>query len=234
MSFLIAIEGIDGSGKGTQATRLCETLRHQGLRVGLLSFPRYEATRFGRAIADFLNGRFGTLQTVHPQLAALLFAGDRFESRSLIETTLAENDVVICDRYVASNVAHQAAKLPESQRSELMAWIESIEFDVYALPRPDLTLLLDLPATLAQELVARKAARHYTEKAADLHEADTGYLQQVRNVYRQLAAGNATWRTTEICGESGIRSITEIATEIAGLVGDALPPTGCSTPTGLS
>src|SRR5690606_25094396 len=181
MSMLIALEGIDGSGKGTQSQRLLQTLRADGHRVALLSFPRYDETFFGRAIGQFLNGRFGSLDQVHPQLAALLFAGDRFESRDVIVQALAEHDIVLCDRYVASNIAHQAAKLDRPQRSELQAWIAQLEFEVYSLPQPDLTLLLDLPAATAQQLIARKSARSYTDKTADLQEADTGYLQRVRD-----------------------------------------------------
>ena len=85
MSVLIAIEGIDGSGKGTQAARLHTHFLSQGLKSTMLSFPRYQQTRFGQKVGDFLNGEFGTLDTVHPLLVSLLFAGDRFESRELIE-----------------------------------------------------------------------------------------------------------------------------------------------------
>src|SRR5436309_12852628 len=102
---LIAIEGIDGSGKGTQARRLIERLAASGRRAALLSFPRYGETLFGRAIGEFLNGRFGTLDQVHPFLASLLYAGDRFESRRLLAELLATHDVVVLDRYVASHLA---------------------------------------------------------------------------------------------------------------------------------
>src|SRR3712207_3314277 len=107
---LIAIEGIDGSGKGTQARLLRERCRAAGLSAALISFPRYAETRFGRAVGKFLNGRFGTLDQVSPFLAALLYAGDRFESRTLLRESLFANDVVVLNRYVASNVAHQGSK----------------------------------------------------------------------------------------------------------------------------
>src|SRR5262245_14747793 len=95
---LIAIEGIDGSGKGTQAARLVAGLQEKGLRVELISFPRYRDTFFGARIGDFLNGRFGGLAEVHPFLAATLFAGDRLESRQLLEDALGRNNVVVLDR----------------------------------------------------------------------------------------------------------------------------------------
>jgi len=214
---LIAIEGIDGSGKGTQSALLVEHLRQTGHRVALLSFPRYEQTRFGAAIGDFLNGRFGELNTVHPQLAALLFAGDRFESKDVILKAAAENEVVVFDRYVASNVAHQAAKLDGPERSQLIRWIEAIEYEVYGVPRVGLTILLDLPAAAAQRLIAEKARRSYTDKTADLHEEDAGYLEQVRLVYRTLAEQNASWVRIDCTVDGTIRPADEITAQVRAL-----------------
>src|SRR5947209_2867214 len=87
--------------------------------AGLLSFPRYQATLFGRAVGDFLNGRFGSLEEVHPFLVSLLFAGDRFESKSVLLDAIETHDVVVLDRYVYSNVAHQASKCEGAERAEL-------------------------------------------------------------------------------------------------------------------
>lgn len=211
---LIAVEGIDGSGKGTQSRLLADRLQASGGRVALLSFPRYAETTFGGFVGEYLNGRFGSLDAVHPLLAALLFAGDRLESRGLILDALAAHDVVICDRYVASNVAHQSAKREGAERAELARRIEAVEYGVHALPRPDRTLLLDLSAAHAARHIAAKAKRDYTDAAADLHEADTGYLDRVRTTYRELAAGDATWRLIETERDGRVRAIDAIADEI--------------------
>ena len=215
---LIALEGIDGSGKGTQAARLCERLQSAGTSVSLLSFPRYEATRFGRAIGDFLNGRFGTLDSVHPLLASLLYAGDRLESRAVLEEALRGHQVVVLDRYVASNVAHQGAKRHGLERAELREWIETIEFEIYQLPRPDLVILLDLPAQDAQHLIAKKQARSYTDKTADLQEADGFYLAEVREVYRDLAAGQPNWRMVSCLEKGQLRTIEDVGEEVFQIV----------------
>jgi dTMP kinase len=106
---LIVIEGIDGSGKGTQAQQLTERLAAAGHRVRLLSFPRYRDTLFGQAIGEFLNGRFGQLDEVHPFLASVLYAADRYESKQVLLEALQQSDFVVCDRYVPSNLAHQGA-----------------------------------------------------------------------------------------------------------------------------
>ena len=113
---LVAIEGIDASGKTTQTPLLKARIQSCGLSVETLSFPRYGETLFADAVADYLNGEFGSLAMVPPQFAALLFAGDRFESLDLIAQLAQSFDVLILDRYVASNVAHNAAKVsPESR-----------------------------------------------------------------------------------------------------------------------
>lgn len=211
---LIVIEGIDGSGKGTQAQQLTERLTAAGRRVQLLSFPRYRETLFGHAIGDFLNGRFGQLNEVHPFLASVLYAADRYESKSVLANALQSSDVVVCDRYVPSNLAHQGAKLDGAERDELLRTIDRIEFDVFGLPRPSQIVLLDVPVEIAQRNIAAKKPRSYTDKSADLQEADAVYLQRVRDVYLQLAAADANWQRVESVRNSEQRSITEIGDDI--------------------
>lgn len=214
MSELIVIEGIDGSGKGTQAARLIEQLRAAGRRCELLSFPRYRDTRFGGKIGDFLNGRFGQLDQVSPFLVSLLFAGDRFESKQVLTRALAENDLVICDRYVASNIAHQAAKLDGAEREELIEWVRYVEHSLYELPHPHRTVFLDLPVAHATRLIALKAQRSYTDRAADLQEADAAYLQRVHDIYARLAATEPNWLRIDCLDTGELKSVDGIATEV--------------------
>jgi dTMP kinase len=211
---LIVIEGIDGSGKGTQARQLTDRLIAAGHRTQLLSFPRYRETLFGHAIGDFLNGHFGQLHEVHPFLASVLYAADRFESKSVLTDALQQSDFVICDRYVPSNLAHQGAKLDGSARDELLRTIDRIEFDVFGLPRPTQVVLLDVPVEIAQRNIAAKNPRNYTDKAADLQEADAAYLQKVRDVYLQLATSQPNWLRIESVRAGVQRSVTDIAADI--------------------
>jgi dTMP kinase len=211
---LIAIEGIDGSGKGTQAKALADRLAAAGHRVELLSFPRYRETLFGQAIGDFLNGRFGQLNEVHPFLASVLYAADRYESKEVLLKALATNEAVVCDRFVPSNLAHQGAKLNGVERAELLQTIQQIEFDIFALPRPQLVVLLDVPVDVAQRNIAAKKPRSYTDKVADLQEADGDYLQKVREVYLQLASENANWYRVESVHNGQLRSVADIADEV--------------------
>ena len=215
---LVALEGIDGSGKGTQAKLLHQSLSTDGFVAELISFPRYSETRFGRAIGDFLNGRFGTLADVSPYLVSLLYAGDRFESKQVILDAAAKNDLVIFDRYVPSNIAHQVSKMPAAERKELIDWIETIEYGIYELPKPDLLVLLDLPATQAQKLIAQKQQRDYTDKTADLQEADAEYLENVRQTYLELADCQSGWHCIECNPNETLRTVESIHEEIRSVV----------------
>lgn len=211
---LIAIEGIDGSGKGTQAKLLLDRFTAQGVSATLLSFPRYSETRFGGFVGEYLNGRYGSLDEVHPFLAALLFAGDRFESRQTLLDAIERHAVVICDRYVASNVAHQAAKRGGADRDVLIRRIESVEFEVFGLPRPDRTILLDLSVENARRLIAKKAKRSYTDQTEDLHESDGLYLGSVGDVYRARRAADPSWTLVECERAGAVRPIEEIREEV--------------------
>jgi dTMP kinase len=214
MGVLLAIEGIDGSGKGTQAGRLCETAAAHGHRVASFSFPLYDDNPFSRAIADYLNGEFGAADEVHPELAGLLYAGDRFHARPRLLAALDENDLVVCDRYVASNAAHQGAKLTGAARSRLLAWLEAVEYGEFALPRPDLVVLLDAPVALARELVGRKTARGYTTLEADIHESDAGHSGATRDVYLELALQEG-WHVVSTADDRGaVREVDDVAAEV--------------------
>ena len=117
----------------------------------------------------------------------MLYAGDRFHARPRLVAALEEHDLVVCDRYVGSNAAHQGAKLQGEARARLLAWLDEVEYGEFALPRPDLVVLLDAPVALARQLVGRKAARGYTTLEADIHEADAGHSGATRELYLELA-----------------------------------------------
>lgn len=219
---IIDIEGIDGSGKQTQARRLKTRCAEEGYRVGLIGFPRYHETTFGAKIGDYLNGRLGDPQTIHPSLAGLLYAGDRFESLKLIQQTLTDVDVLIFDRYVPSNIAHQASKLPRDQRADFIQWMEHVEYTINGLPRPDLILFLDLSIETSQRLIHQKQQRDYTELKADLHEADLGYMQGVRELYLELAR-QPPWARIDCEIGSELRSLDEITQDIWSIVQPKLP-----------
>lgn len=218
---LIAIEGIDGSGKGTQSRLLRERAEREGLRAELLAFPMYEHSFFGREIGRYLNGEFGDLWSVHPKLAATLYAGDRHESAARVQRLHQAGALVICDRYTASNQAHQAAKLPVEQWDGFFAWVETLEHEVLGVPRPDRVVFLDLPPAVAAGLIQRKEARSYTDRKADIHEGDADYLAQVHRAYGELSR-RAGWVTVSCLEHGEVLPVEEIhrrVWEAAGVKG---------------
>jgi dTMP kinase len=206
----IVIEGIDGAGKGTQTDLLARAFEQRGIPFVKFGFPRYESS-FGRLIARFLNGEFGPLPAVDAHLSALLYAGDRFEAKSDLEAALNSGRTVVTDRYIASNLAHQAARVPAERRAEFTSWLRQLEYGIYGLPVEDLVIYLHVPAREGHRLVGLKSARSYTAKSRDLQESDVLHLKGAANVYDELAQA-PNWVTIECFdAESGkLRSPEEI------------------------
>jgi dTMP kinase len=214
---LITIEGIDGSGKGTQAALLVEALKQMGKSVKVYSFPAYDETFFGREIGAFLRGEFGSFEQVHPKLASILFACDRAEQKPALLKDLAEGVYVVCDRYVESNAAHQSAKLDVDARQAFISWIKELEYVVNTLPKPDLTIFLDLPIEYSKQLVLKKKHRSYTEEKEDIQEAQHGYLEQVYHVYKGLQQTEG-WHTIDCVVDEELQSIETIHKKIVTAV----------------
>lgn len=214
---LIVFEGIDGAGKNTQTGLLTQRVACEGMTSAVFSFPRYGLNPFAQAISRYLNGEFGGLDHVAPELAALLYAGDRFTTRDELIEACAENDLVICDRYVSSNLAHQAAKLPADKREAFIHWLTEIEHGVYGLPKADLTLFLDVPSNVSQKLIHERGKRAYTEEQADIHERAEDYLARCHEIFLQLAekhVGGPWARVVCTDAEGALRAPEDIGADI--------------------
>lgn len=191
----IAIEGIDGAGKRTQIELLARLLAERGIPHAQFSFPRYDSF-FGKMVGQFLNGDFGTQVDAH--FSALLYAGDRLEARQKLNNLLAGGEtLVIADRYVGSNLAHQTARVPAALREEFLMWLKKLEYEIYDLPREDAVIYLRVPAMQAQKMVGQKAARNYTDKRHDILEADLRHLEEAAAMYDHLAKNEPNWLTVE-------------------------------------
>ncbi len=184
---LFVLEGLDGAGKSTQVGKLRTYLESRCGKVEYIHFPRYEAPLWGDLIGRFLRGDYGTLDSVHPQLVALLYAGDRQAAAPSIRKTLSEGGTVLLDRYVYSNIAYQCAKVADPEaREELRKWIFDTEYGEFDLPRPDLNIFLDVPIGFVEKkLTASREGedRGYLEGGSDIHEADIEFQKRVREVY---------------------------------------------------
>src|SRR5882672_8792956 len=222
---LVAIEGIDGSGKRTQVDLLTLNLKARSHSVYSTGFPQYDSW-FGKMVGQFLNGELGALEAVDPHFTALLYAGDRFEAKPKIEAALNEGKIVLIDRYIGSNLAHQTARVAPEKRDDFRRWIEHLEYNIYELPREDLILYLRVPPIEAQKLVALKSQRSYTSAKQDLLEASLRHLQDAAAMYDQLAR-NAPWVTVECfdAQTAEMRSVKEIAREVLAAASPVLSTT---------
>ncbi len=183
MGRLVVIEGLDGAGKRTLADRLEGAL---DATVARFAFPRYAEDVHAELVRDALYGRMGDLPaSVHGM--AVLFALDRRDAAPVLRAALATNDLVLVDRYVASNAAYGAARLHEDAAGELVAWVRALEIERFGIPVPDHQLYLDVPREVA---AARAAHRERTEagRGRDAYEADDGLQERTAAVYAQLAA----------------------------------------------
>jgi dTMP kinase len=196
---LIALEGIDGSGKRTQLDLLARKLDARGLSTFRISFPRYESF-FGKLVGRYLNGEFGPLEAVDPHFSALLYAGDRLEAKPEIAAALSTGKIVLADRYIGSNLAHQSERVPPDRREEFFAWLKRLEYGLYGLPAEDLVIYLRVPIAEANRLIGQKSAREYTSLKRDIQEADMKHLEQTALIYDRLAT-EANWVRIE-CGNA--------------------------------
>lgn len=216
----IAIEGGDGSGKATQSKLLAEYARHQGFDVLEITFPRYGQDS-AYYVEQYLNGRYGEANDVPAELGTLPFALDRYAAKNDIEAHLDRpNSLVISDRYMASNLAHQGTKIPEpSTRHEFYRRTLLTEYDILGIPRPDLNIVLLVPSAISQINVDKKSARSYTEKKRDIHEADTDHLEKAKRNYEELVNLYPDEFTSVQCIDNQkLRTIEDIQTQLRSLL----------------
>ena len=213
---LVAIEGGDGAGKATAAAEVARQLRQLGRTAAVLSFPRYGETTGGWALGEYLAGRLP--RDVSPRAAAVLYALDRLESRDVLLAARDAHDVVVLDRYIASNLVYQAAKVPADDAAALMSWTWALETDAFALPPPDLSVYLATPVARAREQIAMKRQRSYTDRTFDENEADEALQVRVRENYAALAAADyaGRWVTVATMAAGSMRTPGEIGAEIVG------------------
>jgi dTMP kinase len=188
---LFVIEGLDGSGKSTQIKLLTEYFVEKGYSCEYLHFPRTESPYFGELIARFLRGEFGTLENVDPYLVAMLYAGDRKDASEMISKWMKDGKMVILDRYTYSNIAYQCAKITDAdKKKELMSWIFALEFEHFAIPRPDLNIFLDVPFAFTEKKLTSVRSgddRAYLNGTADIHESSLDFQKKVRDIYLEVA-----------------------------------------------
>jgi dTMP kinase len=204
---LFVIEGVDGAGKSTQIKMLRDFFSSKGYSCEYLHFPRTETPYFGELIARFLRGEFGTINEVDPYLVAMLYAGDRKDASDTIRNWLKEGRIVLLDRYTYSNIAYQCAKFNDIKlQSELLKWILSLEFNHFAIPRPDLNIFLDVPLAFTEKKLSGKRIgedRSYLNGTRDIHEESLTFQKNVRDIYFRVAQSDERLVLIDCSNKSG-------------------------------
>jgi dTMP kinase len=224
---ILAIEGVDGAGKNTLARRLKAELVASGWAVATISFPRYDVEPLGPVVRRMLAGDAALAElAASPKGTALLFALDRGAGAADLASLAHSNDLVLVDRYVASNAAYGAARLPPDEQLAFLDWVARVEFDDLALPRPDLQLLLRVGLATARSRAARRAVAE-PGRGLDAFEADEDLQHRCAGVYERLAADSwvSPW---------AVVSSEDDYDRLAGRLADALARPKDCLPTGMT
>ena len=216
MGKLVVIEGSDGSGKATQTRKLYERLRDLEVKVRRVRFPNYESES-SALIRMYLRGDFGgNAEAVNPYAAATFYAVDRFAGFGEWKDFYNEGGLILSDRYVGSNMAYQAAKFKKkTERTKFLAWLDDLEYERFGLPRPDMTIFLDMPPAISAIL------RKERGRDEDIHESDAEYMKKIYDVYREIAQ-KFDWKVVNCADKNFARSSTDIHENILALVEELL------------
>ena len=213
---LIVIEGLDGSGKNTQAQKLLELLESRGEKVMKVSFPNYDSDS-SALIKMYLAGEFGKkADSVNPYAASSFYAVDRYASyKTFWGSFYEEGGIVIADRYTTSNAIHQCSKLPESKWNDFLEWLFEYEYRYLGIPEPDSVIYLRVDPDVSQELMRKRYDNDENKK--DIHERDVEYLKRSAKA-AEYCAKQLGWDIISCTKDSEIRPIDDISAEIAKIV----------------
>lgn len=209
---LIVLEGIDGSGKETQASLLEKKLKEKGREVMHISFPDYKSPS-SALVKMYLKGDFGkNPEDVNPYAASLFYAVDRFASyRMKWKDFYQKGGIIIADRYTTSNMVHQMTKYEDKKaRKDFLAWLEKMEYEELELPVPDLVILLDIPLAVSENLVKERARQG---GSMDIHEQHLDYLRKCHDAYQELV-NLYGWKRIPCTEEGKLRTIEDIGKDV--------------------
>ena len=209
---LIVVEGVDGSGKATQAKLLYEALRSRGVSVRQVSFPDY-ASESSALVKMYLRGDFGREPgDVDAYAASSFYAVDRYASfKRDWETFYRSGGVIAADRYTTSNAVHQCSKLPEGEWPGFLEWLFHFEYDLLGIPAPDQVIFLQAEAAVTEKLLLKRY--HGDESREDIHEADRAYMARSRRA-AEYCAEKLAWTTVHCTHDGEMRPVEDIHREI--------------------
>ncbi len=184
---LIVIDGTDGSGKSVQTKLLVDRLLHEHYLVKMMDFPQYGKKSAG-LVEEYLNGKYGSSSEVGPYKASIFYAADRYDASFEIRKYLEKGFHVVSNRYVSSNMGHQASKISDHiEKKKFLKWLYELEYKLFEISQPDLNLILHVPVTIARELILKKKPREYLHgKKMDIHERDVKHLKDAEHTYLEI------------------------------------------------
>ena len=183
---LIVIDGTDGSGKATQVALLVKRLQKDGHIVKVVDFPEYYKNFFGKFTGHCLSEQYYNWLGVHPKISSVMYAADRWESSEEMKGWLKKGYIIVANRYVSANQIHQGGKIKDAKkRNAFIKWLNEMEYEVFKIPKPDITLYLSLPINIVLELIkireSSKMKRAYLKKGKkDVYENDVEHLMNSR------------------------------------------------------
>lgn len=209
----IVIEGIDGSGKGTQTELLIERLKKENKEVIVDDYPRYETSFWGKHVGRMLTGEFGELFSISPYLAALPYMLDEADgSKKIIKPALDAGKMVVSNRYFTSNV-HQIAKKPESERKVFANWLWDAGYNQMEIVKPDLVLVLLVDPPICRENIFKKVERNYA-KGQVMDQAEENFSHQMESAkeYKKMTEKEPdVWVLIDCCRGGKLMSREEIS-----------------------
>jgi len=204
---LIVIDGTDGSGKATQVKLLRMRLVKEGHTVKLLDFPEYYKNFFGKFIGHCLSEQYYNWVNIHPKIASIAYAADRWESSKKIQEWLNKGYIVLANRYASANQIHQGGKIPNAKKREsFIKWLNEMEYEVFKIPRPDMVFYLRVPMNVILKLIKernKKTSRAYTGKRKDIVEGNIPYLTNSNKAALWLSKTQKGWIKIE-CVKHGV------------------------------
>ncbi len=222
----IVFEGTDGSGKATQANLLLEALKKDGYQVKKIDFPQYGNKSAG-PIENYLSGNYGSSESVGPYRASIFYACDRYDASFVLKKWIEEGNIVIADRYASSSAAHQGGKIKDdSKRKEYLDWLYNLEYKIFKIPKPDITLILKTSVDLSYKLSlkndkekGKKKVSYLGEKQRDIHEEDRNHLENAFNAYLYLANEHPNdFKLVECIDDGELMPILEIHKKIKNII----------------
>ncbi|MDP2736180.1 MAG: deoxynucleoside kinase [bacterium] len=182
----IVIDGTDGSGKATQTKLLAERLERTGFDVKVADFPQFN-TKSAGIVEEYLSGKYGSPEEVGPYRASIFYACDRYDASFKIKKWLSQNKIVISNRYVTANMGHQGGKINNLlERKHFFDWLYGLEYEIFNIPRPDLNIILHIPAEISQRLARRRQKQDWKGKTKDIHEDSLVHLKNSEQAYLQI------------------------------------------------